>query len=149
MIKILLLSFVTLYIFWLILNFFLLITKNLRVINDFKKLESLLNKRYGILDNMMISDDNKKYLEELKSLPKGIKYLNRKLALNYILSKTVNESLSDENLPDEYKIVNAELANIGEIYNKDADILKRAVEIFPKSFYARFLNIKSVDYYRG
>lgn len=149
MIKIIILTVISVYILWLILNFVLLIYKNANTLNTFKKLEQLFIKRYEIWDKFTLSEECRKYLEELKSLPQGIKFLNRKLALNYVISEQIRQNISQEELPDECKIINAELSNIGEIYNDRADILKRAVEIFPKSFFARFLNIKSTDYYRG
>ena len=149
MIKAILLTVILLYLLWLVINFVSLIYKNSKVVSSFKKLEQLLIKRYGILDSIVKSEESKKYLEELKSLPQGMKFLNRKLALNYLLTKCIKQENSGEEFPDEYKITTAQLQNFGDVYNNRADILKRAVEIFPKSFYARFLNIKTVDYYRG
>ena len=146
MIKSVLLVIICVYIFWLCLNFILLIIKNSRALNTFKKLEQLLIKRYDLFEKLPLPEETQKYVQELKSLPAGVKFLNRKLALNYIVTCAVADI--NPELSDEYKIITAELNNLGEIYNKRAMSLKMATEIFPKSFYARFLRIKTIDFYR-
>ena len=149
MIKTFILALIVLYVFWLIWNFISLIYKNSRAVCAFKKLEKLFIKRYELLGRLFRLDENKQYLDELNSLPAGVSYVDRKLALNYVLSEYIKQNYSNDSLPDEYKIVTSELKNVGDRYNLRAKILKQAVEIFPKSFYARFLNIKVMDFYRG
>ena len=147
MIKVILLAFILIYTFWLLLNYISLLIKNNQVNRIFKKLEILLNKRYEIWEAFYSSKIDNKYLEELKNLPKGVKYLNRKLALNYIITQSLDNT--KENIPNELKIVNAELTTLAETYNNQALKLKTKVEVFPTSIMARFLNIKTVDFYRG
>ena len=137
-----------LFVVWIIFNFFLLVIKNYLALNTFVKLEKLLIKRYKIFETMNLRSEISKYLEELKNLPSGIKFLNRKLALNYIITKDLRES-GYNNFTDEYRIVNSELINLGDVYNKKAMNLKTAVEVFPTAIMARFMNIKTVDFFRA
>ena len=136
-----------LFFIWFLFNYVLLILKNGAVMTAFKKLEKLLIKRYDIVSKIGVPQETGRYLEELKNLPTGTKFLNRKLALNYIVTKSINGI--PQGLSDEYKIINAELFALGEDYNQKAQKLKFATEVFPTSFVARFINIKTVDFYRA
>ena len=138
------------YLVWFVFKFIMLIVTNITALNAFYKVEQLLNKRYEIIASILAKSNNDneeiaKYLEELKNLPKGKKFLNRKLALNYVLTSMLPENIES----DEYRVVTLELKTLGDIYNHKADKLKVCTEVFPASFYARFLRIKPLDYYRG
>ena len=136
-------------ILWLILNFALLVVRNVSALNTFKKLELLLKKRYAMLEKILSKTDTTKYLKELESLPDGIKFLNRKLALNYIISQDLVQNYDETILPEEYRVLNAEINCLGNIYNNRATRLKISVEVFPTALMARLMNIKTVDFYRG
>lgn len=143
---------------WIILNYIILIIKQMQTMNMFKKMDLLLIKKYTFLTKFLSNPDFSndknvieicKYLNELVNLPQGCKFINRKLALNYIISNLLEPVFKIKNIPDEYKLIKSELENYGVIYNNNASKLKYRVEIFPTSIIARLLNIKTVDFYRG
>ena len=140
---------VGIFLIWLLLNFAILLIRKTTTHNTFKKLEKLLKKRYVLLNKIELKTDSLRYLKELESLPEGIKYLNRKLDLNYIISQDLLKNYNENIFSDEYKILDSEIRHIGNIYNNKATHLKTSVEIFPTALMARFMNIKTVDFYRG
>lgn len=143
MIKLFCLILICYYVLWLIVNYVRLIITNSIALNTFKELEKLFIKRYELFEN--ISSEGQKYIEELKTLPVGIKFLNRKLALNYIVTEIYKKEEMNES--EGLANINAEIFKLGQIYNKRALKLKNLTEIFPASFYARFLRIKPIDFY--
>ena len=85
---------------------------------------------------------------------KVINQFNNEYGISFIESRNKNdvERLKNYNeniFSDEYKILDSEIRHIGNIYNNKATHLKTSVEIFPTALMARFMNIKTVDFYRG
>ncbi len=154
-------SIVSLFLLVLILYCcccFILILKNNTVIKAFNDVDTLLKKRYAILLDIVngIKSDSELKEEIIKLRTEVIllgtkrENIDRRIALDCELAKKTAELLKDNSLIDigEYSKINQDVVQSQKIYNAKAENLKHAILVFPTSFAARLLRIKTLDLFR-
>ena len=174
MILLKLLIFFTIAIgFWGIFIHLSIRIKQNNVYNSYKLMDVLLQKRYSLISAILskIQTDMQKESSEItyaaqlrdEAMTLGIKKenLNRRFAFDYELSLTMqnilqkiknyphldtNQELS--NTVNTYLELNEKIKDCAKVYNKKAEILKHAVDVFPSSFVSRLNNVKRVHYFK-
>ena len=109
----------------------------------FKKIDILFKQRYNLIEKFLPNDKFAE-LTQAKSLSDELINIDRKIALNYLLENMITENSQPEFI--QYKSLTEEIAILAKEYNKYAEKLKQNTEIYPASFLARLMNIKSVDF---
>lgn len=149
-----------------------LIQKRNKVQEAFASIDVQLKKRYDLIPNILaiakrfmehereLFEDITKLRVEAMSLSSGIQNIDKKLNIeNQIAKKMEQIIVAAENYPQlksdqtmvtamqTYNEVEEHISAARRFYNSAVNELKNAVEIFPSSFFAKILNIKSVDFF--
>ena len=139
---------------------------------SYKLIDSLLQKRYALISSIIShiqsiynNPSQISYIlglrDEVMTMDSSYENLDRKFAFDGELStnmKSLIETLSNTDIQD-----NTELSNIiqtyndldkkikacGKIYNKNAKILRHAVDVFPSSFISRLSRIKYANSFKA
>ncbi len=161
-------------IFWAYSIYVGLITKRNKTQEAFSAIDIQLKKRYDLIPNILTiaqkyMDHERNLLEEVTrlrtevmALSSSYENIDRKIALDKQLTQKMGQlNVAIENYPElkadqsmltamqTYNEVEEHIAAARRFYNSAANELKNAVEIFPSSFFARMMNIKSVDFFKA
>jgi len=156
---------------WLYYSYLSVKKKSENLLDAFEYVDTALNKRYGLLTDLIFIIQNNAVQEQSlikeisnlrdKVIDLGLKreFINRRIALDRELEKKTdkliaslkaNLNVASEMDFDEVIKNYAEISNdinaAKKEYNTVAYALRRAVDVFPTSFMARLSNIKSFDY---
>lgn len=151
-----------------------LIKKRNKAQEAFSAIDVQLKKRYDLIPNILTIAQ--KYMEHERSLmeevtklraqavnvPDGFENIDRKIALDSQIAQKMGQIMvAVENYPQikadqtmmtamqTYNEVEEHIAAARRFYNSAANELKNAVEIFPSSFIARMINVKTVDFFKA
>ncbi len=147
--------------------------KQNNVYNSYKLMDILLQKRYSLISAILskiqteMQNDATEitYAAKLRdeAMTLGIKKenLNRRFAFDHELSLTMqsilekiknytnlNSNVELNNTINTYLELNNKIKSNALIYNKNAELLKHAIDVFPSSFISRLNNVKRVDYFK-
>lgn len=148
-------------------------TRN-KVQEAFSAIDVQLKKRYDLIPNILTiaqkyMDHERNLIEEVTQLrvqaaniPNDFANIDKKIAIDNQLAQKMGQIMvAVENYPQlkaeqpmmtamqTYNEVEEHIAAARRFYNSAANELKNAVEIFPSSFFARMMNIKSVDFFKA
>ncbi len=151
-----------------------LIQKRNKTQEAFSSIDVQLKKRYDLIPNILtiaqkFMDHERGLMEEVTKLrtqameiPGNFENIDRKIALDGEIAKKMGQIMvAVENYPQlksdqtmvtamqTYNEVEEHIAAARRFYNSAALELKNAVEIFPSSFFARMMNIKSTDFFKA
>lgn len=159
---------------WIYAVYVQLISKRNKVQEAFSAIDVQLKKRYDLIPNILTiaqkyMDHERGILEEVTKLRAQVmgisssyENIDKKIALDNEISQKMGQiKVAMENYPElkadqtlvtaqqTYNEVEEHIAAARRFYNSAANELKNAVEIFPSSFIARMMNIKSVDFFKA
>lgn len=159
-------------ILWVYSIYLSVIKKRSKAMEAFSSIDVQLKKRYDIILNILsvaqnFMEQEKTLVEEatklrtkLVNLPSSLKNIDRKIALETELTKKMRQIIAAvENYPEikanqtvvtavqAYNELEEHISVARTFYNSIAKELRNAVEIFPSSFIARFVDVKTVDFF--